>query len=251
MKKRTLKVMLPLLLSIIIATTAMIPSSALDAWLWVDAYNIPYKCQCTCETNNITVSATTRIQTRNNSVVPTNYIAGIAMLYNANNQLMSSSGWRYNSLFTSSMSVYTTKNIPGSYHAKGTAKFYTGNSLFGEWVYDSYDLEGSTSVYFPSSSSSPSYALPTYNVTNEGKTYGTCELAERYEEYPDLICAVGDNGASGYVSKTDLLYMPKSREDAIEYTENVDGSSIPVYDLNGNVIDQFTFSGGCTYESVG
>ncbi len=251
MKKRTLKVMLPLLLSIIIATTAIIPSSALSTWTWIDVNNIKYKCQCTGEANSATVSSTVRIQTRDNYVVPTNYIAGLAMLYNANNQLVSSSGVTYNSLYTNTMSVYTTKSIPGSYNARGMALFFTGEIEDGSWVYEGLNLEDPVSIYFPSSSSSPSYASPTYNITNDGKTYGTCELAERYEEYPDLISAVGDNGASGYVGKTDLFYIAKSPKDAVEYTENVDGSSIPVYDLNGNVIDQFTFSGGCTYESVG
>jgi hypothetical protein len=51
-------------------------------------------------------------------------------------------------------------------------------------------------------------AGPTYPTNAAGQTYGTDALADREEDFPDLIAAYATNGKVGYVRNDDLIEVP-------------------------------------------
>ena len=53
---------------------------------------------------------------------------------------------------------------------------------------------------------------------------------------PDLIAAAASNGEEGYIRKSEL--------DEYRSIHNPQYNSIPVYDLDGNVIGEFQFVNG-------
>lgn len=83
-----------------------------------------------------------------------------------------------------------------------------------------------------------------YPVTATGKTYGSELLYDVVGEKPDLIYAEGIDGTLGYILSSDLEPNVNNPEEAVAYTEkqksNQDGYyTIPLYDLNENVIGLF------------
>ena len=64
---------------------------------------------------------------------------------------------------------------------------------------------------------------------------------------PDLVAALGVNGTEGYVKAEDFLPSANTPEEAAEYRETVlemarngqEGWLVPMYDLEGNVVDQY------------
>ena len=83
-----------------------------------------------------------------------------------------------------------------------------------------------------------------YPTTASGETYGSELLANQVGEIPDLISAIGVNGIEGYVRANELYPEINTREEAREHMEwmlqNTAGyREIPVYDLNGSIVDQF------------
>lgn len=84
----------------------------------------------------------------------------------------------------------------------------------------------------------------TYPVTASGETYGSELLANQVGEIPDLISAIGINGVSGYVRADEFYPNLKTAADVDAYVAAMEQNTagyreIPVYDLNGNVIDRF------------
>ena len=71
-------------------------------------------------------------------------------------------------------------------------------------------------------------------------SYGSGLQVNDMGDEPDLIEAVGVNNQSGYVKSDDLMIEASTPQEACQAVQKGVGSySIPVYDLNGNVIDQF------------
>jgi len=66
-----------------------------------------------------------------------------------------------------------------------------------------------------------------YPVNAYGETYGSAMLASKVGHAPDLVSAVGSNGVSGYIRFVDMI------------ADNAAGASLPLYDLEGNVIGAF------------
>ena len=63
-----------------------------------------------------------------------------------------------------------------------------------------------------------------YPVNACGETYGSLLLASEVGHVPDLLSAVGSNGVDGYISLADMI------------ADHAAGDSLPLYDLEGNVI---------------
>lgn len=85
-----------------------------------------------------------------------------------------------------------------------------------------------------------------YKKTDDGKTYGPSGLAAIVGKRPDLIGVIGNSGKSGYITIEDYnpLLRCKTPAEIDEYFSNLlnEGDrTVPVYDLNGNIIDEMTF----------
>lgn len=66
-----------------------------------------------------------------------------------------------------------------------------------------------------------------YPVNACGETYGSLMLASEVGHVPDLLSAVGSSGVDGYIRLADLI------------ADHAAGDSLPLYDLEGNVIGAF------------
>lgn len=89
-----------------------------------------------------------------------------------------------------------------------------------------------------------------FEVNENGETYGTAGDLIYYEDEPDLIAVVGNNGIEGYVRKTELeADTPSCPEEAVKMMEERKRNGnqprvIDVYESDGvTVIDTFTIGG--------
>lgn len=90
-----------------------------------------------------------------------------------------------------------------------------------------------------------------YPVTKAGKTYGSELLSDVVGCEPDLILSEGTDGTVGYIRAEDLYPDVKNPIEALAYMESLefdeDGHrSIPLYDLDENVIGTFQIDQGET-----
>jgi len=119
---------------------------------------------------------------------------------------------------------------------------------------------GSGSIVFAESTikptiySDPSYTnemsekvTPDFKTNKLGETYGNATLASTFEDWPDLVEAVGDNGIEGYIRVSESFgEAPSSPEEAIRLQEIQSKKrsaerTISLYAKDGvTVLDAFT-----------
>ncbi len=75
-----------------------------------------------------------------------------------------------------------------------------------------------------------------YPKNDKGETYGPEILFDVLGYMPDLIAATATNGQDGYLRSSEM--------DALLSSTDHQRYSLPVYDLNGNVIGEFVFEDG-------
>ena len=75
-----------------------------------------------------------------------------------------------------------------------------------------------------------------YPKNDKGETYGPEILFDVVGYMPDLITATATNGQDGYLRSSEM--------DALLSSTDHQSYSLPVYDLNGNVIGEFVFEDG-------
>ena len=262
MKTTRRKTFISLLLAAAMIITSSITAFAdYDDWHELSGYpsGIIYQYQGQLDNvSGVGLFLDARIKEKNNQLINTNYMGAMAKLYDTSDVLVASTGVIYNSIPSQSLYVWTSINQTGSYCGQMMALLAVGyNSNTHKISYAVMNSPMSPYVYYVSTTNSAEPPVMNaavsseeissgsgYKVNAAGETYGTCRSAEKYEDYPDLIKARGVNGRTGYVRRDDFIYLADSPEDAERYTEDVlDGMTIPVYDLNGSVIDNFAFTG--------
>lgn len=89
-----------------------------------------------------------------------------------------------------------------------------------------------------------------YSVNQFGQTYGSALYADTFDERPDLMAAIGDDGVAGYIYTDDLKSEnPKTPAEAVARQEmyealiaNWDGQeaivvrTIPLYESDGRTV---------------
>lgn len=73
----------------------------------------------------------------------------------------------------------------------------------------------------------------------EGQAYGSAAEAESFDDIPDLVSAVGVDGAKGYIKSSDMFGdEPKNPQEAIERQKNrIPGTRyIPLYASDGETV---------------
>lgn len=124
------------------------------------------------------------------------------------------------------------------YRAWGRARVYDGSAM-GE--YRIFDIPQSPIL------ASRTIEMSRYGVTNGGKTYGSITLSDQLGFEPDLIQAVAENGATGYVRREDLwIPEPDNPQEAVVEYGVERTRSIPVYNLAGSVVGWFSLRYGGT-----
>lgn len=96
-------------------------------------------------------------------------------------------------------------------------------------------------------------ALPegTWPITADGRTYGTADATDGnllpVRDLPDLVAVVGNHGRHGYAD-SDILTgpgpAPSNPHEALEEQEDSRGQDVPVYGIDGQMIDTFTLAAG-------
>jgi len=172
--------------------------------------------------------------------MPAKYLGAKARVYDENNQLLKQTDMNY----TTSASYYMVASVDvsstGKIYSKGEAAVYNGVD------YDTLPCPKTEVVtggirsyaYF---SEEAVQAAATYGVNDKGETYGSSMFSEVNGCNPDLISAVGNHGLSGYVRDDELNLRVSTPKEAKAFQENMPSTrTIPLYDLDGNVIDSFT-----------
>lgn len=86
-----------------------------------------------------------------------------------------------------------------------------------------------------------------FKKTADGKTYAPSGVMHMLDKVPDLIGVIGNNGNHGYITKEDwnpILYRCKTQAEIDEFLDFLltpENRTVPVYDLEGNIIDEMTF----------
>ena len=124
---------------------------------------------------------------------------------------------------------------------KGKVWLYNGTS------YKEVDAPVAPALY-PASYANNTLAVlgenGSYPVNDSGKTYGTLVQADFVGYNPDLILATNTDGTKGYIRSEDLEPNVSNPEEAMAYMADMENSmedyrTIPLYDLNENVIGDF------------
>lgn len=255
MKTKYLKILTAFVLSLTLFITASVPASAeaFSEWTEKKEYQYTYQFYAGMLVNPYGAYSTVYVQSKNGAPIMAGYVGIDPFLYASNGELKKTLHMRYNTAVSAFLQEYVSIQESGNYYAKGLVKFYTGQSDNGKPVYNLYHTESTPCQTYTANSVSPIAAYMKkdieygYSVNAKGETYGSGLCADIIGEYPDLISARGINGESGYVRFDDIDYQPSSLEDAIEYSENLEDTLIPVYDISGNIIDWFELSGDLTY----
>lgn len=176
-------------------------------------------------------------QTTDSSNVPANYIGVDAYLCNEAQELIYNTGWKYNSTTANFHYAVTPKQRTSDIvYATGQVKLYTGTKHVIEAAPETTYVGGSRSM----SVLTRGLVAGAYPTNSAGKTYGSVLCAQLVGHQPDLISAVGRNGISGYVKNEDLNPEIRSEADIAAYNAALaNDRSIPLYDLQGNVIGAF------------
>lgn len=174
----------------------------------------------------------------------TNLTAGClgakARVYDKNGNLLAESDMNYTTTaiyyMVAGVDVYSSDTI----YSQGKVEIYNGVN------YTKFDcpmtakVPGGARSYAHLSEDVIETAAP-YKVNAKGETYGSSMFSEKNGGNPDLISAVGNNGLSGYVRDDDLNFSVNTPMEALVFQKNMPSTrTIPLYDLEGNVIDSFT-----------
>lgn len=181
-----------------------------------------------------TNEAVATVKTADSANAPTGYMGGQARLYNSSGTLVQSSTMTYNTSKVYCFFVYSpATSTAGIYYSQSKAEFYNGN---GYTSYTGYKSPNNT-LSRSTTQADISMLQTEYALNSAGETYGSAlsEYTIGYE--PDLISAIGTNGASGYVKADDLNPKYQSLDEVLSLDfENGGTVLIPLYDVDGETV---------------
>lgn len=247
MKSNHIKHLSSLVVAIVLFATATMSAyaEAFSAWTEKNEYQYTYQFRSGMAIYPHGAYATAYVKSKNGAPIMAGYVGTNAFLFKSNGDLKKSSGMSYNSYASSSIQRYTSTTDSGTYYARSLVKFYTGTYDNNGPIYNIYNTPPTTFQSYSSNSVTPPETTELLNLPNEysinfnGETYGSALIADITGQYPDLIAAEGINGIRGYVRFEDLDYSPTSIKDAIEHATILENTIIPIYDINGNIVDTF------------
>lgn len=228
------------------ATTISAYAEAFSDWTEKHEYQYTYQFRSGMAIYTHGAYATVYVKSKNGAPIAAGYVGMNAFLFKSNGDLKKSSGMYFNSYPSSSLQKYTSTTDNGTYYARGLVRFYTGTYDSNGPIYNIYNTPPTplqtysyNSVNQPSESIDPLSLPNKYSINDKGETYGSALIADATGQYPDLIAAEGISGIRGYVRLEDLDYSPTSLYDAILHTPSLENAIIPVYDINGTIVDTF------------
>lgn len=241
MRIKKSKAFVSLLLAAALSVGSCLSASAVAYSDWSEAsgYKYSYRFRAILDISEGKAKASTRIETKNGSFAPSGYMGADAFLFRSNGSLVDSTGMTYPNSSCAGLTIRVSSSERGTFYSRGLVSICTGYTN-GEPDYMTLHTDQTT---YGTYSLSPSVG---YRTNSDGETYGSGLLADVYGEYPDLVQAEGVNGIKGYVRYDDLVYIPSSLEDAVAYSSSTEDKSIPVYNIDGEVVDTFVLSNSST-----
>ncbi len=220
--------------------TAQAGSVLSSAWSYSPVYGYSYQYNAQLwirSTIPATIEAVTEVYAPSQGI-PIGYMGAQARLYTEAGTVLYSTAYTYNYIVTFDLTVATNSTTSTDYYrGRGIVKLYNGSDY--EPYYTGYTPYGST----VSAKGITPVSIQPYQYNSRGETYGSALYAEIVGFEPDYISAIGENGESGYVKKTDLNPDLSYEEvlDQINDQKLVD--RIPLYDSEGIQIGTFLLSG--------
>lgn len=176
--------------------------------------------------------------------LPTGYIGTRTRIYSSSADLVQINEWEYsceNAMGALRFGYHDPSSTPeySYYYSRGQVQLYNGDG------YTQYNCSRTPNLPAEETESI------SIELNAAGEIYGSELLLEMIGVEPDLISAVGQNGAEGYIKRTDLDYnLPSNPAEAMEYMANRPARrTIPLYAEDGVtvlgsfVIDNTTPSG--------
>ena len=199
---------------------------------------------------NSDVSARTVVRNDTGHALSPGWLGVRPIAYFSNGEMAKRGDWEYSDARISGMDVpLPIYNYKSYLYSKGETALWNGNGYTRRKTTPSPNAKAE----------SARLAIEGIQINSSGETFGSELAATSYEDRPDLIAAVGVDGISGYVRKTDLDGdMPNSPEEAVKlmhspeylYTARV----VPLYDSEGKkVIGEFEIGSarnGCGVQIV-
>ena len=174
--------------------------------------------------------------------VPAGYLTARSMLYNGDKQLVCASGASPNASDTSfhyqETPELTTNDT--TLYLSGTYEIHSGSGRIVRGTAGTVRYENGACAAVRPVTLMEEDGVTGYPVSAGGLIYGSLLYAGELGEMPDLISAVGTNGAAGYILREDFapeLYTQAAVEDWLAALE--ENNRIPLYDLEGNPIGEF------------
>lgn len=208
-------------------------ASTASDWQYVTVYGHEYKFNSRMQDRHFisgnTVEAVAEACIADKKVITAGYIGAQARLYTADGYLKHSSEMVYNDDAVNVYAYSDATSDSGYFYSQSRVCFYNGNG------YDYFTANRSPNLAVPAS-----IVNLDYEKNDRNETYGSGLLAELLGVEPDYIAAIGINGVRGYVRADELYTIPSSPKDAaLMMQQDRENKIIPLYDINGNVIDGF------------
>lgn len=202
-------------------------------WKYVTVYGHDYKFNsCMQEryfVSGNTVEAIAEARIADNRVIYAGYIGAQARLYTEEGYLKHSSEMVYNDVTVDVYAYSDATSDSGYFYSQSRVCFYNGNG------YDYFTAYRSPNLAVPASLVNLEYER---NDNNE--TFGSGLLTELLGVEPDYIAAIGIDGTKGYIRTNELYTVPTSPEEAIATMQQErKDKTIPLYDIDGNIIGSF------------
>ena len=253
MKLRNIKIYVSFLLAIVMAFSATVTcfaDTATEPSYAGPYFGRTYKVYAELKCNGYRAYAKTSVIQTNGNDTPGGYIGAGAYLYNDNNILREVEKGYSNDqqgYFTIETDSWDKKD---NYRCFGAGFFKTSNTNTHEdriethWtafgtVYNNYTSpmqhDNIDSLYSAQIDNNSSCI-----VTVDGKTYGTIVDRDTDNDLPDMIKAEGVNGNIGYIEQSAIVPDLSNTDSMQEVIDSgATGEYVPLYDIDGNVIDTF------------
>lgn len=189
------------------------------------------------------VQAVAQVKTSDSMNAKAGYMGAQARLYTASDkQLQKSSSLTYTDRDCVNIYVYSPEATTANtyFYSQSKVQLYNGNGYTTYTAAQSPNCKVKASVAKEMDSYDEEVETTVFKRSGEVLSYGSGLQVNEEGEEPDLIWAVGINDISGYVKADDLCPNVSNPAEACAITQELaEGYTIPVYDLEGNIVDQF------------
>lgn len=218
-------------------------ADTVSAWTTKTVNERAYKFDSEVWNRSKCVQAVAQVKTSDSMNAKAGYMGAQARLYTASDKhLRKSSSLTYTDRDCVNIYVYSPEATTTDtyFYSQSKVQLYNGNGYTTYTADQSPNCKVKGSAVKEINKNNEKLGTTIFKGSDEVLSYGLGLQVDEDGEEPDLICAVGINNISGYVKADDLCPNVSSPSEACTITQELaEGYTIPVYDLEGNIVDQF------------